>query len=151
MGYQESLLTCKDEHIFKELCYALNTIKPDISGIDGVTVYALGKVKTPVLVSSRKFYEGWSFNFEEGTFFVLWGGNRHPCQDQDWLAENLYGRFGISCECTYIEYIDDMDAFTDGIKFEYTGSIQENDSIYYFEIPDKGDITDEYIDYIINA
>lgn len=150
MGYQESLLICESRDIFNQLCRSLNTAKPYLE--DNVSVFAIGQLKKRIGLAD--FFTGKCNQYlPKGTYFIWWGGERHPYQsgwyqelykiDAGWPRVNQWS-------CVFCDYIANMDAFLRNIDTSKSGILQENDRIRIFEIPENGIIRQEYTQKIEN-
>ncbi len=145
MGYQESMLFCKNKQELKKLCRVLNSAKPKFE--DYVDVYAIGKLKKPVGICDLLTGEC-EFYFPEGTCFVWWGGERHPYQSDRCIEEhmnNVFRRGYTYWHCVFCEYIDDMQKFVNDIDQKNKGNLQENEFISLVELPSEHFIKESYI------
>lgn len=151
MGYQESLLICKDRETFNKLCNSLNTVKRELD--DYVTVYAIGKLKKRI--GLRDYFSTRCDEYlPKDTYFVWWGGERHPYQSgwyQELLALKADWPYVGRWYCVFCDYIANMKAFLGGIDTNKKGAIQENDRISIFEIPNDEIIRQEFVRAIENS
>ena len=147
MGYQESMLFCSNKEKFNKLCKKLNASKAELD--DFVSVYAIGKTK-----ASLTLFNPWSPNEEFGSipansYFVWWGGERHPFQSGCGLSNEEKEVFNVNSPywyCVFCEYIKQIDELVHNMNLDNAnGSLQENKIIRLFELPDGDSIKDEYV------
>lgn len=146
MGYQESLLFCKDKRSFEKLCRELNAAKPELEEL--VDVYAIGKLKTRVNVIDPLFHQYYG-SYRKGTYFVWWGGERHPYQSGSFRVDQE-PVFYPDTECWKCEFCEglDPDSLLAGIDTSKEGIVQENDKVFIIEIHPGEIIRKEYIQAI---
>ena len=146
MGYQESILVCTNKKNFDKLCRTLNSAKPQLD--DYVTVFAIAKLKANLNIVNT-FYPEANCTIPNGSYFVWWGGERHPFQSgfrMDKDEKKVFNPQTPIWHCIFCEYIANMDELLDGIDLNDTkGVCQENDTVCLFELPDDDSIKDEYI------
>ena len=148
MGYQESILVCYNKKDFKKLCTKLNASKKELE--DYVDVFAIGRFKKKIDLS-------WPFEeFEPAgfipaeTYFVWWGGERHPFQSGWGLTREdmkIFNPNNPSWECVFCEYVFPHDASgpLTNIDFNKHGVLQQNEYMQLFEIPHGENIKADYI------
>lgn len=152
MGYQESILVCQNKKDFDKLCKALNNVKPKLE--DNVNVYAIGRLKQTIDLLDPTVFEPKRCGYiSAGTYFVWWGGERHPFQSclartQD-EARILQKLLAAEWDCIFCDYIADIEDLLFGIDTQKKGLLQENDITYLFELPDNDVIREEYVKMII--
>lgn len=150
MGYQESLLFCEDIEALTKLCTLLNKAALDDSkeGLHfiGLEVLEVGRLKKTVTVVDP--FCGDNQTWLAGSYFVWWGGERHP-QSGDWIWDYMDKHFEpsyCSCWCVFAEYIPPVREMLDGIKADCPGEIQENEWIRTFHPDERGQINLELIE-----
>ena len=140
MGYQESFLICEDKNNFEQLCQRLNSAKSQIE--DDVTVFSVGKFKKKISLLDCG-------SIPADTYFVWWGGERHPYQSGINIATDETAKLNLSSNlwhCIFCEYVADVDVMLNGIDLdEKKGVLQENDFLYIFELPENDIIQEEYL------
>ena len=147
MGYQESMLVCNTKENFEKLCKKLNASKAELS--DFVSVYAIGKTKATLMLSDP-WDEHSNMGFiPAGSYFVWWGGERHPFQSGRSLTKEEKRMFNPDSpywRCVFCEYIKEMHEVVCDMDLDNSdGIVQENKMIRLCEIPSDDLIKDEYI------
>ena len=143
MGYQESIMFCDDKQQLERLCKVLNSAMPEF--IDDVTVFAIGQLKKrgKIDIWDKKHY----YYIPKGTYFVWWGGERHPFQSGDCIKEHMIDNFGADYTdwlCVFCEYIDNIDKFLENIDQDRKDEVQENEHISIIELETDKPIS-EYV------
>ena len=140
MGYQESFLVCKNKNNFEQLCQRLNSAKSQIE--DDVTVFSVGKFKKEISLLDCG-------SIPADTYFVWWGGERHPYQSGINIATDETAKLNLSSNlwhCIFCEYVADLDVMLNGSDLdEKIGVLQENDFLCIFELPENDTIQEEYL------
>lgn len=140
MGYQESFLVCKNKNDFEQLCSKLNSAKSQIE--DYVTVFSVGKFKKKISLSG-------SGSISANSYFVWWGGERHPYQSGINITTDETTALNLSSNlwrCVFCEYVTNLDVMLNGIDLdEKKGVLQENDFLCIFELPENDIIQEEYL------
>ncbi len=152
MGYQESILTCYNKRDFKKLCTRLNSSKKHLE--DWVEVYAIGRFDKDMKLSCPFTSESMGV-ISAGTYFVWWGGERHPFQSGLFRTREearIFNTNNSSWECVFIEYVflRDKSGPLENLDFEKKAILQHNDYMRLFEIPDEEIIKEEYIEQLEN-
>lgn len=147
MGYQESLVFCDSKQNFIKLCKKLNSSKGILE--EYVNVYAIGKLKEPVGVRNW-LTEECDYYYPEGTYFVWWGGDRHPYQSGARTPEEkrVFTSTTSSWQCVFYENLDNLDTLASGLDARKKGVCQENNRIRLFEIPYGNSIQEDYVEAI---
>ena len=139
MGYQESFLVCKNRNDFEQLCKKLNSAKAQIE--DYVTVFSVGKFKKKI-----KLLGG---SLSANSYFVWWGGERHPYQSGVNMTtdeKTTFNPLSKSWRCVFCEHVTDLDVLLNGIDLdEKKGVLQKNDFLCIFELPENDIIQEEYL------
>ena len=148
MGYQESLIVCKDKANFDKLCAKLNSSKTQLE--DYISVCAVGKVKTKLNVTDYFGYHNCTIS--AGSYFVWVAGDRHPFQSGLKITakeKKVFNPFTSSWKAIFCDEIDEMREALTGIDLDNSKGIrQENDYICICEISDGDLIEDKYLQAI---
>ena len=147
MGYQESMLVCNTKENFEKLCKKLNASRNKLD--DFVTVFAIGKTKTDIPLSAPWWGCADFGCIPAESYFVWWGGERHPFQSgQGLLAKEkrIFNPDSPYWRCVFCEYIKEMHEVVCDMDFDNSdGIIQENKMVRLCEVPSDDLIKDEYI------
>ncbi len=144
MGYQESIMFCKNKSDLKNLCRVLNYAKSDME--DYVEVYAVGKIK-----NDEKAYCCFCDDYHcipKNSYFVWWGGERHPYQSGNALTEYMLLGFGENYTEWYLSYCENIyniNHFLKNIDIENKGELQENKHLYIIELDSSQPIRKDVI------
>lgn len=146
MGYQESILVCENKKDFRKLCKALNSAQPQLD--DYVSIFAIGRLKAELRLINPFCPD--SINIvPAGTYFVWWGGERHPFQSgfrMDKDERKIFNPCTSSWNCIFCDYIADIGELLRDIDLnDKKGVCQENATVCLFELPYGDSIRDEYI------
>lgn len=148
MGYQESLIVCKDKENFEKLCTKLNSSKNQLE--EYVRVCAVGKVKTKLNVTDYFGYH--SCTISSGSYFVWVAGDRHPFQSGFKMTakeKKIFNPFTAYWKAVFCDEIDEMREALTGLDLDNSkGRRQENDYICICEISDGDSIEDKYLQAI---
>lgn len=147
MGLQESILTCDNKRDFNKLCKKLNSSKKQLE--DWVEVHAIGRFNKDMKLSCPYTSESMGV-ISAGTYFVWWGGERHPFQSglfRTYEESKIFNTNDSSWNCIFCEYVfmGNESKLLENIDLEKKGVIQHNDCMRLFEIPDEEIIKEEYI------
>lgn len=140
MGYQESLLLCNTKKDLKNLCLVLNHAKEELS--DFVSPFGVGRFNK-VTHMVNPFCPGAVGYTPAGSYFVWWGGERHPIQSGDWLQEYMEEHFSPDYSnfcCVFCEYIKEMSKMIKDIDQSIEDSIQHNKIVDMFMVGENADI-----------
>lgn len=153
MGLQESILTCDNKRNFNKLCKKLNSSKKQLE--DWVEVYSIGRFDKDIKLSCPYTSEPMGL-IPAGTYFVVWGGERHPFQSglfRTYEEVKIFNTNDPSWHCIFSEYVfmGNESKLLKNIDFEKTGVLQSNDYMRFVEIPDGEIIKEEYIKQLENG
>ena len=144
MGYQVSIMFCDDKQQLERLCKVLNSAMPEF--VDDVTVFAIGKLKKREKVDI--WYENRYYYIPKGTYFVWWGGERHPFQSGDCIKQHMIDNFGADYTdwyCVFYEYLVNRYEFLEDIDQEKKNQVQENKRVSIIELTHDKPISENVI------
>jgi len=149
MGYQESILVCKNKNHFNKLCEALNAAKPELE--EHVSIRAIGKLKSNLHILDA-FCSQFNYKIPADSYFVWWAGECHPFQSGCNMNEDEVKVVSLLTKKRnyVIEYIADEGKLFDDIDTDKKGVLQENDTVWLFGLPNDEIIADKYIDMLDN-
>ena len=85
MGYQENILVCSNKQNFNKLCNKLNSNRQGLK--DHVDVFAIAKLKSDLNIVNDYCREE-NCTIPACSYFVWWGGERHPYQSGLYMDEH---------------------------------------------------------------
>ena len=151
MGHQESLMFCDTKKDMIRLCKLLNKVAADTSenGLEyaGLDIYEVARLKQDV--TAQLPLQECGPIFPKGCYFIWWGGERYPQEDDDFLFAHTSKLLFPYWNTIFVEYIvPQATELLRGIEEGRPGDLQENAWIRTFH-PDKDNqISLELIDQL---